>query len=39
MGLLDNIFKKTTLDQINMRLGYSIIEIRIPKDLLNYGND
>lgn len=23
----------------NMRLGYSVIEIRSPKDLVNYGND
>jgi len=26
-------------NSVNMRLGYSIIEIRSPKDLLNYGND
>lgn len=26
-------------NSVNIRLGYSIIEIRSPKDLLNYGND
>ncbi|TAE41582.1 MAG: PIN domain protein [Runella slithyformis] len=26
-------------NSVNMRLGYSIIEIRSPKDLVNYGND
>ena len=24
---------------VNLRLGYSMIEIRSPKDLVNYGND
>jgi hypothetical protein len=26
-------------NSVNLRLGYSIIEIRSPKDLVNYGND
>ena len=26
-------------NSVNMRLGYSILEIRSPKDLVNYGND
>jgi len=26
-------------NSVNMRLGYSIIEIRSPKDLVNYGNE
>jgi hypothetical protein len=26
-------------NSVNMRLGYSIIEIRSPKDLIKYGND
>jgi predicted nucleic acid-binding protein len=26
-------------NSVNIRLGYSIIEIRSPKDLVNYGND
>ena len=26
-------------NSVNVRLGYSIIEIRSPKDLVNYGND
>ncbi len=26
-------------NSVNMRLGFSIIEIRSPKDLVNYGND
>lgn len=26
-------------NSVNMRLGYSIIEIRSPKDIVNYGND
>jgi len=26
-------------NSVNMRLGYSIIEIRSPKDLVNYGTD
>lgn len=26
-------------NSVNMRLSYSIIEIRSPKDLVNYGND
>jgi predicted nucleic acid-binding protein len=26
-------------NSVNMRLGYSIIEIRSPKDLINYGNE
>lgn len=26
-------------NSVNMRLGYSIIEIRSPKDLVHYGND
>ena len=24
---------------VNRRLGYSVLEIRSPKDLMNYGND
>ncbi len=26
-------------NSVNLKLGYSIIEIRSPKDLVNYGND
>jgi predicted nucleic acid-binding protein len=26
-------------NSVNLRLGYSILEIRSPKDLVNYGND
>jgi predicted nucleic acid-binding protein len=26
-------------NSVNLRLGYQIIEIRSPKDLINYGND
>ena len=26
-------------NSINLRLGYQMIEIRSPKDLINYGND
>ena len=26
-------------NSVNLRLGYSMIEIRSPKDLVNYGND
>ncbi|MCC6286944.1 MAG: PIN domain protein [Chitinophagaceae bacterium] len=26
-------------NSVNLRLGYSMIEIRSPKDLINYGND
>jgi hypothetical protein len=26
-------------NSLNLRLGYSMIEIRSPKDLVNYGND
>jgi hypothetical protein len=26
-------------NSVNMRFGYSIIEIRSPKDLVNYGTD
>ncbi len=26
-------------NSVNLRLGYSIIEIRSPKDLVNYGDD
>lgn len=26
-------------NSVNLRLGYSVIEIRSPKDLVNYGND
>jgi hypothetical protein len=26
-------------NSVNLRLGYSMIEIRSPKDLVNYGNN
>ena len=26
-------------NSLNLRLGYAMIEIRSPKDLINYGND
>jgi hypothetical protein len=26
-------------NSVNLRLGYSLLEIRSPKDLVNYGND
>ena len=26
-------------NSVNLRLGYTMIEIRSPKDLVNYGND
>jgi hypothetical protein len=26
-------------NSVNLRLGYAMIEIRSPKDLINYGND
>ncbi|MFQ3608296.1 MAG: hypothetical protein SNJ55_06670 [Chloroherpetonaceae bacterium] len=26
-------------NSVNLRLGYSMIEIRSPKELVNYGND
>lgn len=26
-------------NSVNLRLGYQMIEIRSPKDLINYGND
>lgn len=26
-------------NSVNMKLGYALIEIRSPKDLINYGND
>ena len=34
-----NLDKIKGYNSVNMRLGYSIIEIRCPKDLVNYGND
>ncbi len=34
-----NLDKIKGYNSVNMRLGYSIIEIRSPKDLVNYGND
>ena len=34
-----NLDKIKGYNSVNMRLGYSIIEIRSPKELVNYGND
>ena len=39
----EKIVGRTSLEDcrhsVNLRLGYSMIEIRSPKDLVNYGND
>ncbi len=34
-----NLDKIKGYNSINLRLGYQMIEIRSPKDLINYGND
>ena len=34
-----NLDKINGYNSVNLRLGYSMIEIRSPKDLVNYGND
>lgn len=34
-----NLDKIKGYNSVNLRLGYSMIEIRSPKDLVNYGND
>ncbi len=34
-----NLEKIKGYNSVNMRLGYSIIEIRSPKDLVHYGNE
>jgi len=34
-----NLNKIKGCNSVNLRLGYSIIEIRSPKDLVNYGDD
>lgn len=34
-----NLYRIKGYNSVNLRLGYSIIEIRSPKDLLNYGDD
>ena len=34
-----NLEKIKGYNSVNLRLGYSMIEIRSPKDLINYGND
>lgn len=34
-----NLDKIKGYNSVNLRLGYMIIEIRSPKDLINYGND
>jgi len=34
-----NLDRLKGYNSVNLRLGYSMIEIRSPKDLLNYGND
>jgi hypothetical protein len=34
-----NLGKIKGYNSINLRLGYMIVEIRSPKDLINYGND
>ena len=39
----EKVVGRTSLEDcrhsVNLRLGYSMIEIRSPKDLVNYGND
>jgi predicted nucleic acid-binding protein len=34
-----NLDRIKGFNSVNLRLGYSMIEIRSPKDLVNYGND
>jgi len=34
-----NLTRIKGYNSVNLRLGYSILEIRSPKDLVNYGND
>jgi hypothetical protein len=34
-----NLDKIRGYNSVNLRLGYSLIEIRSPKDLINYGDD
>ncbi|NJK82594.1 MAG: type II toxin-antitoxin system VapC family toxin [Saprospiraceae bacterium] len=34
-----NLDRIKRYNSVNLRLGYSMIEIRSPKDLVNYGND
>ena len=34
-----NLVRIKGYNSMNLRLGYSMIEIRSPKDLVNYGND
>lgn len=34
-----NLDKIKGYNSVNLRLGYQMIEIRSPKDLINYGND
>ncbi len=34
-----NLDRINGYNSVNLRLGYSILEIRSPKDLINYGND
>lgn len=34
-----NLDKIKSYNSVNLKLGYQMIEIRSPKDLINYGND
>ena len=34
-----NLHKIKGYNSVNLKLGYQMIEIRSPKDLINYGND
>ena len=34
-----NLDKIKGYNSVNLRLGYMIVEMRSPKDLINYGND
>ena len=34
-----NLKKIKGYNSVNLRLGYTMIEIRSPKDLINYGNE
>ena len=34
-----NLDKIKGYNSVNLKLGYQMIEIRSPKDLINYGND
>ena len=34
-----NLDKIKGYNSVNLRLGYMVVEIRSPKDLINYGND